>query len=107
MGIKRPVSGLSADIFALNCREKTSVQLLFRFFFFAKLPKVLSYAGLVVREIRSVRFLFFKCQHLSVREVPFFLQPALMIVEFTNQLNTFLTPSVTMPLPFGTLSYSM
>ena len=36
-----------------------------------------------------------------------FLQTPLLIVEFTNQLNTFLIPSVTMPLPFGTLSLSM
>ena len=34
-------------------------------------------------------------------------KPPLLIVEFTNQLNTFLIPSVTMPLPFGTLSLSM
>ena len=34
-------------------------------------------------------------------------KPPLLIVEFTNQLNTFLIPSVTMPLPFGTLPLSM
>ena len=31
-------------------------------------------------------------------------KPPLSIAEFTNQLNTFLIPSVTMPLSFGTLS---
>ena len=36
-----------------------------------------------------------------------FLQTPLLIVEFTNQLNTFLIPSVTMPLPSVTLSLSM
>ena len=34
-------------------------------------------------------------------------KPPLLIIEFTNQLNTFLIPSVTMPLPFGTLPLSM
>ena len=34
-------------------------------------------------------------------------KPPLLILEFTNQLNTFLIPSVTMPLPFGTLSLSI
>ena len=34
-------------------------------------------------------------------------KPPLLIVQFTNQLNTFLILSVTMPLPSGTLSLSM
>ena len=34
-------------------------------------------------------------------------KPPLLILEFPNQLNTFLISSVTMPLPFGTLSLSM